>query len=72
METLVKEQIARYSSQRDAALRELVELNENLPFYDKKKSTLEFQIDKCDFKIFDLIMTVERIRILEINSDKKT
>jgi len=67
MEYLVKDQIARYSAQRDNALNELLSLNENLPFYDKKVQILTSQIDKLDFKITDLVLTAERVSILEIN-----
>jgi hypothetical protein len=67
MEYLVKDQIQRYSDQRESALLELISLNENLPFYDKKKQALEFQIDKCDFKILELVLTCERVKVIEIN-----
>jgi len=66
MEYLVKDQIERYSKQRELALNTLINLNENLPFYDKKKIDLEIQIDKCDFKINELVMTVERNKNFEL------
>jgi len=72
MEYFVKDQIERYSHQRELALNELLNLNENLPFYDKKRLMLEFQIDKCDFKIQDLVSTVERFNTFEtIEKNKK-
>jgi len=71
MEEIVKQQIARYSSQREDALRELINLNENLPFYEKKKIVLELQIDKCDFKINDLVLAIERFKLLELTEKNK-
>lgn len=72
MEYLVKDQIQRYSEQRNSLVQELISLNENLPFYDKKRAMLEIQIDKVDFKIQDLVNTVERVSIFETTEKSKT
>lgn len=72
MEYLVKDQIQRYSEQRNSLVQELISLNENLPFYDKKRAMLEIQIDKVDSKIQDLINTVERVNIFEATEKSKT
>jgi hypothetical protein len=72
MEYIVKDQIERYSTQRKLALEELLSLNENLPFYDKKKSVLEIQITNIDSRIFELVMAVERIKIFEATEKSKT
>ena len=60
MEEIVKLQTARYSSQREDALRELISLNENLPNYIIKKTSLEMEIERIDRKIIELLFFVER------------
>lgn len=60
MEEIVKQQVARYSSQREDALRELINLNENLPNYILKKASLEMEIERIDRKIIELLFFVER------------
>lgn len=72
MEYLVKDQIQRYSEQRNSLVTELIALNENLPFYDKKRAMLELQIDKIDLKIHDLVNAVERHRVFELTEKSKS
>ncbi len=71
MEYIVKDQIERYSSQRDSIVLELISLNENLPFYDKKVLNLNLQIERIDHRIMDLVTAVERIKCMEITEKYK-
>ena len=71
MEYTVKDQIERYSNQRDSIVLELISLNENLPFYDKKVLNLNLQIERIDHRICDLVTAMERVKVFEITEKNK-